>query len=345
MTTEAITTTSLTASALAEIIDQAAPHQHRREEVTVLNATFLDSDGTHLHAVASDRFTIAVARARLASGEMWTALLSAANASALHGWAHAHNYRDAIHLTSAPGQLTARSNHGSIALPTVNGEFPAWRRLFRQHLDHPVEPVEMTRLTTEYLLRWEKAGRRIHFAQTGAERPLIVFGEDFLGLQMPLRWTDGTTRDTLTASWASSLGTPVDGPTELPLPDPLKAIPEMTENLLRQVLISSEDLFEAESLDTVAMRAHARCAVQAWTAHRLLQALQVADPQLAECVLRNVTDELECGDFAATAHEDAKKLGHDPAQWVADYKVARARRAEQEKADKAAAEQQTAQES
>lgn len=340
MTTVAITTTSLPATQLAEILDETIPHMYERENMPILSAIHLDSDGTHLHAVGTDRYTMAIARRPLYSGEPWTATVGAAHITYLQSWADAHGRKDTAHLAASPGELTVTSNQGRITLPTITGNFPAWRPLFRQHLDHPVEPMELSGLDTQYLRRWEKAGRRLRFAQAGAEKPLIVFGDNFLGMQMGMRWTDGTTRDTLTAAWAPSLGIDTgDEPAELPLPDPTNAIPEMTRDLLHRVTLASQELYEAcGPSDPAAMAAHALSGANAWISYRLLQALRVADPQLAESVIENLHDELDAGDFAETAYDDAEKTGHDPEQWVEDFKAARKRRAGQ--AAKDAAEQQ-----
>lgn len=330
MTTTAITTTSLRARALAEILDQVIPHMYQQEKIPLLDGVHFDSDGTNLHAIATDRYTMAAARARLRSGTIWTATVSGMHVTYLQSWATAHGYDDTVHIASSPGELTFSSNQGRVTIPTFPGEFPAWRSLFRHHLDQPVQPMELAGLDTRYLLRWDKAGRRLRFSQASPELPLIVFGEDFLGMQMPLRWADdGSNRETLTAAWAASIGTASTSPADLPLPDPTNAIPEFTRDLLHRVTLASAELYEAcGPSDPSAMAAHAISGSNAWISYRLIQALQVVDQRLAERVLADLHEELEAGDFAEIAYEDAESLGHDPEKWLEDFKTARARRAE-----------------
>lgn len=333
MTTEAITTTSIPAHRLAEALAQVAPHLSTREHEIGIAAVHFDSDGTFLHMVATDRYTIAVARRQLHSGTAWTATVGGMHVTYLQSWAEAHNYRDTVQLTAAPGQLTVTSNQGRIVLPALDSKFPfpAWRPLFRKYLTEPTEPVDVSGLDAQYLRRWEAAGRHLEVSQPGPNKPLLIAGEDFLGMQMPLRLTHGqrATRAELAARWAPTLGTAADTAAELPLPDPKDTTPETTEGLLRQVLISSQELYEACSGDdSAAMGAHARSGAHAWMAYRLLQVLQVIDPRTTRIALGDLLGELDGGEFAETAYDAAEKLGHDPDQWIADYKAACARRAQ-----------------
>jgi hypothetical protein len=331
MTTEAITTTSLTATQLAEALAQVMPHMAAPGSITpVLESVRFDSDGTFLHVVATDRYTMAVARRRLRTGEEWTATVGAMHVAYLQSWAEAHSYRDAVELTASPGQLIAASNVGRIVLPTLDGPHAPWQALFNRYLTEDAERVDISALDSQFLGRWEKAGRHLEITQSGPERPLVLACEDFIGAQMPVRLTrgDSPTRAALASDWAGSLGFANEPDIDLPLPADGDLAPNATETLLRAVLISTQGLFDSPSEDHTALAAHARSGSNAWMAYRLLQVLRAVDPRTAELTLAELWEELDAGDFSETAFEDAEKLGHDPQAWVDKYVAARAERAE-----------------
>ncbi|RPE34964.1 hypothetical protein [Kitasatospora cineracea] len=327
MSTETITTTTIPATRLADMLDQAAPHSYQWDDRPELTGIHLDSDSTYLHAVASDRYTLAVARGRLYSGTAWTATISGPHVQLLKAWVAAQNDLGIV-LTADPGQLSLSSNSGSVTLPTVTDrEFPNWRALFNKHLQQDQQPVDVSSLNTHYLDRWQQAGQQIHLTQAAPDAPIIVHSDGLIGMQMPTRpWRNEpapNSRD-LAAEWASSFGLFTDPLTEFPLPDTTNTISDMTRDLLRQVVASSSDLYEAVGgIDHAATAAHALSGCNAWMAYRLLQALQSAAPGLAEKALRDVADELEGGEFSQTAFEDAAELGHDPNQWQADHEARR----------------------
>ncbi|NUP53404.1 MAG: hypothetical protein HOW97_39695 [Catenulispora sp.] len=333
MTTVAITTTSLPAHQLAEALDQVMPHMAKPQSSTpILSSVHFDNDGTYLHAVTTDRYTLAVARRRLRScDDEWTATVGAMHVTYLQSWAEAHSHRDTIELAVTPGQMTAVSNMGRIVLPTMGGAHAPWRALFNKHLEPAAETVDISGLDTQYLNRWAKAGRHLQITQASAEAPFVVAGPDFLGMQMPIRQVHGEapSRAALTTEWAGSLGFAVEPGVDLPLSAENDNGPTMTEDLLKQVLISSQELYDViGGTDYAAMGAHSRAGSHAWIAHRLLQVLRVIDPRTTELALADIADELDGGDFAETAFDEAEQLGHDPQAWIDTYIEGRRKRAE-----------------
>jgi hypothetical protein len=334
MSTVAITTTNLPAHQLAEAISQVMPHMAKPDCSTpILSSVHFDNDGTYLHAVATDRYTLAAARRRLRScEEEWTATVGAMHVTYLQSWAEAHSYRDTIELAITPGQMTAVSNMGRIVLPTMEGMHAPWRALFNKHLERAAEIVDISGLDTQYLHRWAEAGRHLQIAQATPEAPYILSGLDFIGMQMPIRQIRGEapSRAALATDWAGSLGFANDPDMDLPLPAVGDAGPTMTEELLKQVLISAHDLYDVVGgEDRAATAAHARAGAHAWIAHRLLQVLRVVDPRTTELALADITNELDAGDFSEIAFDDAEKLGHQPQEWIDSYIAKRQKRAEQ----------------
>lgn len=330
MTTEAITTTTLPAHHLAAMLDQVRPHAHDRDDLPAIAGVHLDSDGTHLHAVATDRFTIAAARRRLHTGTTWAATIGTPHVDYLTGFAEAHNHRDTVTLDVTPGQLTVSSNQGRVVMPTVEGEFPNWRALFNKHLAQAAEPIDIAGLNTRQIRRWENAGWRVQTFQNGPTKPLFIIGDDLLGMQTAVRHDSGPNREALLADWAGSLGDTTTPAAELPIPEPNSAIDQMAEKLLYRVAVSTADTMDLpHPTDPHLLATHAMASVNAWVGFRLLRALQDIDPQRAEQITAELTGELDAGDFAETAWEYATEAGHDPEKWVDEHQARRKARAEQ----------------
>ncbi|WP_195911426.1 beta clamp domain-containing protein [Streptomyces kaniharaensis] len=321
--------TTIAAHQLAEALTQVMPHMaHPTSSTPTLAGVHFANDGAHLHTVATDRHTLAVARRRLHDCEdEWNTTVGAVHIAYLHAWAEAHpTHSDTVDLDLQAGQLTATSTAGRIAVPTMDGVHAPWRALLAKHLDHPCEPVDVSMLDTQYLARWAQAGRHLQITQASPEAPYILAGPDFIGLQMPVRpiLQEAPTRAGLAADWATSIGGATGTDVDLPLPADGDAAPAMTEDLLKQVLISAQDLYDVVGgEDRAAIAAHARAGAHAWTAHRLLQVLRVIDPRTTELALADINGELEAGDFPELAFDDAETLGHQPQAWVDSYLAAR----------------------
>ncbi|MET8624697.1 hypothetical protein ABZW30_13225 [Kitasatospora sp. NPDC004669] len=328
-------TTTVAAHQLAEALSQVMPHMASPAGSTpILAGVHVANDGTHLHAVATDRHTLAVARRRLRDCEdEWTVTVGAVHIAYLHAWAESHpTHRDTVDLAVEPGQLTASSTAGRIAVPTMDGVHAPWQALLGKHLDRPAETVDIAGLDTQYLARWAKAGRHLQISQAAPEAPFVLAGLDFIGLQMPVRQIrqEAPSRAALAADWATSIANGAPANVDLPLPADGDAAPAMTENLLKQVLISTQELYDVVGgEDRAAIAAHTRAGAHAWTAHRLLQVLRVIDPRTTELALADINGELEAGDFPELAFDDAETLGHQPQAWIDSYTTARDKRAAQ----------------
>lgn len=332
--TETATKATITAAAFREILTRVEPHMNREDFHPGIAGIRLEGTGRHLIAVATDRYTMAVARTPLRSDDgPWRATIPGTRVKSLSQWLKAQGRTANVHIRPSGDTISFTSPDGELAMSVEVSGFPKWRPMLAKMLAEDPQPVPLSAFTTEYLGRWAGAGHILSVSQAGSGRPLILFGDDFLGLQMPASLRDGSDRAKAVGEWAVELGPAGDGPAELPQPDPSGAIPAMAERLLRQVVISSEDLFEAPMDDHVAADAHARASVQAWTAYRLLQALEKVDPRRAEKAIAAINWQLEAGDFAELAHVHAEAAGHDPAAWAFQHRAARAKRAQQDAKD------------
>ncbi|MGQ7754868.1 hypothetical protein ACUN29_41705 (plasmid) [Streptomyces sp. WC2508] len=300
----------------------------------------LDADTEYLYAVATDRFTIAAARYRhhepdsenTAPAVPFARTIPATALPALREWLRTMPGHDPVTVTPADGRLRFTAPTGELAITIdPDAEFADWRGLLRGVTEQtpttgePVFPALGTRLQA----RWKSADGVVRVRATGDHQPVLVVGEEFLGAQMPTRTRrDGFSTDTDTlatlddvrTAWQDSLSTgPAITPqTALPTPpqardEASKAISEVVEDLLKQVLHSTQHLTAADTSEAIA--AHATAGVTAWTAYRYLDALHTADPHFAATVVAETAGQLDDGAISEWAWDAARAAGHDPQQW------------------------------
>lgn len=338
--------TRITAQDLARILDQVIEHRAHSDYLPFLNAVHLDADSTHLHAVATDRFTFAVARAKAQPAtdkhtvESWNRTVPAKAVKALRKLIKAEDSLTAL-VTITPDDdadgiaITFATDANSLTVQTTQGSFPAWRKLIagtlaKQPTDHVVG------LDSGYTARWEHAERNLRTWHTGPSSPVVFAGDDFIGLQMPTHPHEGKyDHDSVATAWATSLGNaePVDPADIL---NAIEANPQhrdFVEDLLRRVTVSVEDMTHAVSTEDPRWYDLLNANIYAWIGYRLLRALNGASPALTQKTLRDIDEELEGGEFAEWAWQYAEEAGYDPQKWVDDHIQ---RRAEQQAKQKAA---------
>jgi hypothetical protein len=123
------------------------------------------------------------------------------------------------------------------------------------------------------------------------------------------------------------------------LPEP-GAVAELAEQMLRQTLRSTTEMFGAD-FDTEqgrgAFNAWVHSGIYAWSSFRLLEALKKADPDLAEETVRDLNEQLESGEIGEWAWDAAEEAGHNPQQWHDDYEAHKKQLAEKQAAADSAA--------
>lgn len=322
---------TLNAHNLSRLIDAVKPHIDVDSYHPILDGVLFESDGTHLHAIATDRYTVGVARAKQPiEGPSWRRLLAGPHVNALRTWLDTSDGQEIVTLTLDDAGVTFTSLAGTLRTPTTDGgQFPDWRKLLRDHANSAAE-APLTVLSTDFLQRWNAADRYVQVWQASPTKPFVVAAEDFLGMQMPMAKASypDTPIETLSA-WAGSLGIATDSEPTTPAEDVLNGhtslgrTDDLAESLLKQVLHSSADLDQAIVGDPRAAAAHALAGIHAWTAYRLLDILRKADPLLAATTVKNLDEELEHGEFSEHAWDEAQAAGHDPQKWAEDYEAAR----------------------
>jgi hypothetical protein len=327
--------TSLTAYQLTELLRRVDPHIGRNSGSGAIEGVHLDYDGCHLHAVATDRYTLAVARERaVGTAPAWKLTISAAewtdNVTALRAWAEAHPGGASIHLTAGTENLTATSSRGKLELQASTGYFPEWRDLIRTALHQQPTESPWSGFQSRLLARWQDAGDRITTWQAACDKPLVVYSTNFFGLQMPMRISDDESPADRWESWQSSLGE--TGPNveqeetlhhweAAALEEQEHLVDTYVEDLLKQTLRSTTDIFQLATGDTGALAAYALAGTQSWLAYRLLKALEKAAPDLLRKTLDDVTQQGESGEIGEFAWDAAEKAGFDPAAWHDEYEA------------------------
>jgi hypothetical protein len=331
--------TTINAHKLQRLIKQTRPHISPDHTLPPINGIRFECDGIHIHALATDRFTFAVARAKVREeSDTWTATISEQTLGWLVPWLENHEGNTILDLLPGADGLTITDDDGKLTVPATDHTFPKWQGLFRDALTDAATSGEMVSVDTKMLARWEKADTHLRTWQTGPEKPILFVGDDFIGLQMPARYSgDGKDRDSVLGAWSGTLGQSSE-PAEITAPPAPGAVAEMAETMLRQTLRSTAEMFGAD-MDTEkgrgAFNAWVHSGIYAWSAYRILQALKKADPDLAETTVRDLDAQLESGEIGEWAWDEAEQAGHNPQKWHDDYEAHLKRLAEKAAAEPA----------
>lgn len=317
--------TTINAHKLQRLIKQTRPHISPDDTLPPINGIRFECDGVHIHALATDRYTFAVARAKVREEtDTWSLTVSEQTLNWLTPWLENHEGDTILDLSAGEDGLTITDDEGKLTVPVKDDTFPKWQGLFRDALTDAATSGDMVSVDTKMLARWEKADTHLRTWQTGPEKPLLFVGDDFIGLQMPCRYSgDGKDRLTVLDHWSRTLRKG-GKPEQITAPPAPGAVAEMAEEMLRQTLRSTSEMFGAD-MDTEkgrgAFNAWVHSGIYAWSAYRLLEALKKADPDLAETTVRDLSEQLESGEIGEWAWDEAEQAGHDPQKWHDDYEA------------------------
>lgn len=328
--------TTINAHKLQRLIRQTRPHISPDDTLPPINGVRLECDGIHIHALATDRYTFAAARAKVREEtDTWTATIGEEDLGWFTAWLETHKGDTILNLTATDDGLTVTDDNGKLVVPAKDHSFPKWQNLFRDAMKDASTSGDMVSVDTKMLARWKDADSHLRVWQTEPEKPLLLVGEDFLGLQMPCRYSgDGKDRTAVLSDWSGSLGKGGEPAEMVALPEP-GAVAEMAEAMLQQTLRSTSEMFGADmnnETGRAAFNAWVHSGIYAWSSYRLLQALKKADPDLAETTVRDLDEQLESGEIGEWAWDEAKVIGHDPKVWQDEYNDHLKRRAEDQRA-------------
>jgi hypothetical protein len=329
--------TTINAHKLQRMISQTLPHVSPDDTVPPINGIRFECDGVHIHALASDRYTFAVARTKVREEtDTWSLTISEADLKWFTAWLGTHEGDTILNLVAQDTGLAVTDDRGTVLVPAKDHVFPKWQHLFRDALQDASTSGDLVSLDTTMLARWKHADTHLRIWQTTPEKPLLLVGDDFLGLQMPARYI-GDSKDRLTVldHWSRSLRKG-GKPEPITVPPAPGAVAEKAEELLRQTLRSTAEMFGAD-YDTEkgrgAFNAWVHSGIYAWSAYRLLEALKKADPDLAEATVRDLNEQLESGEIGEWAWDSAEQAGHDPQKWHDDFEAHKQKLAEKQAAE------------
>jgi hypothetical protein len=331
--------TTINAHQLGRLIDKTVDHMGS-EYVETLHGIRLDVDAQYLYAVASDRYTIAVARYQLNADEQqqepWARTIPATYLRSIREWLQQIEGAGLVTISAVDDRLTFKSPHSELTISVSPGiEFPDWRGILRLQVEQAVDGSEtFPALNPGFLARFN-SGDTVRLRITGDDKPVLFFAEDFLGAQMPTKHAglspvgkedfNGAHQAWLWTLAAGAKDASLDGAAfeeERPRYEVTTDIRETGETLLRAVLRSTTDVSNTD-YDTNPDLWHAQIniGVANWVAFRYLTALYAADPRAAQAAVSETAGELEGGELGEYAWDAAEKAGFDPQKWHDDYEA------------------------
>lgn len=338
---------TINAHQLGRLIDKTANHMGS-ERVDVLHGIRFDVDARYLHAFASDRYTLAVARYGLnhndTDQEPFAALLPAENVETVREWLRAMKGAEWITLELSDGRLVFKGDKTEVnVLVNTSLELPDWRGILRRLTENGIDGEPFPCLKSDYLARFA-TGDILRVRHTADNKAALLFGEDFIGAIMPARYAGLAPAEhesfaTAFNAWHWTLaagGTDVDM-ADLPKPEPTRYeatrdVEETAAGLLRGVLGSTSDSFNSDCFDDDrdAWFAHIRAGVSDWRAYRYLDALAKADPRAAQAVVDETAEDLDSGELGEWAWDLAEESGFNPKKWQDDHEARLAKQVAEE---------------
>lgn len=324
---------TINAHQLKLLLDQTADHMGH-EGIEQLHGIRLDVDSQYLYAVATDRYTLAAARYRLNHGdqnqEPWARLIPGDIVPALRQWIDTMKGAEYITISTAKDRLVFDGPLADLTVATNTAlEYPDWRGLLRTIAAQTIDGEPFPALNTDFLPRWAAIRQSLRTRVTADQKAVLFFGRDFIGAQMPSRGgglgpSEDQTFENAHSLWSWTLAagaTDVDM-ASLPQPQPChwevtRDVQETAANLLRGVLDSTSNAFNADSFDGDhdAWYAHIRAGVADWAAYRYLDALHQVDPRAALAVVADTAEQLDSGELGEWAWDMAEQAGHNPQKW------------------------------
>ncbi|WP_037605065.1 hypothetical protein [Streptacidiphilus rugosus] len=216
-------TSTVTITGFAQLIARTWPHAYRDDTLPSINGVRVESDGRRLYAVASDRFTIAIARHDLdadSATEPWNAFLTASDLRAVKAITPPRHHAKLTTLTWNPGRhvLAVTVGEHTLTLPDrteQDAKFPKWRPIARDALAATPAMTDDLAVSAHHLAKFTKdPAVRDHTPLTvwgdDPHKPIVIAqGTDFLGLLMPIRrnpdgdWFSG--HQAIRAAWTDTL--------------------------------------------------------------------------------------------------------------------------------------------
>ncbi|KOT94524.1 hypothetical protein ADK70_12705 [Streptomyces rimosus subsp. pseudoverticillatus] len=174
---------------LSRLVAQTKPHMGGRYEAETVQSITLDHDGTHLYAMATNRYTLAVSRTRILDGndEPWSALVYRTQVQELAAAIRLLDTKP-VSLERADTQLILSGQSGSrIAIDLIIESKPLdWRKVLLPALAEKATAAQMA-MSPKFFGAWRNLPDPVSMWSTGQGKPTLIVAADFLGAQMPVR--------------------------------------------------------------------------------------------------------------------------------------------------------------
>jgi hypothetical protein len=334
-------TATINAHQLGQLIDKTIDHA-ADNHIEQLHGIRLDVDARYLYAVASDRYTMAVARYELDSddrdGQPWARTIPGNQLKALREWVSTMKGAELVTISTSEDRVLFDGRRSTFSvMVNTSLEFPDWRGILRNLTEQTADGDPFPAYHSRFLGRFASTENIVRIRVTADHQAALLYGEDFIGAIMPVRITGIGLKsfDDARDQWLRTLaaGSKDVDMASLPKPDysssfeaPKDVHAELAA-LLEEVLRSGSDLRETDySTDQDLWNAHIRIGVANWVAYRYLDALHHVDPRVARQVVADTAEQLDSGEIGEWAWDAAEEAGHDPKKWDEDYAKARAER-------------------
>ncbi|MET8081847.1 hypothetical protein [Streptomyces sp. NPDC005303] len=329
---------TINAHQLGLLLDKTSAHMRDIDDEP-LHGIRLDVDARYLYAVATDAYTLAVARYGLNRGdadqEPFAVTLPGEQVNTVREWVRAMKGAAWVTVSLAKDRLVFEGPRTDLNIAvTLGEEYPDWRSLLRRIASQTVEEVPFPALNSDFLQRWASTEQSLRTRITADRKAVLFFGENFIGAQMPSTGGSiGPAKDqTFNAAhdqwlWTLAAGSADVDMAALPKPEPsryeaTRDISETAANLLRGVLDSTSNAFNCDfDGDRDAWFAHIRSGVSDWMAYRFLDALHQVDPRAAQQVVNDTAEQLDSGELGEWAWDMAEESGFNPQKWNDDHEA------------------------
>lgn len=203
--------TMIAARQFRTMLAQVTPHASKDDTLPLITSIHLECGRGELFAIATDRYTMGIARATVDSRDTWTGRIDRTDLKTVTAWLR--TTPDTIEITgSREGDtLTLTLSHDGSTLRLAcqyAGDLPKWRDLAKGAVAAKPAAVDLNSFSTAFLARWKAAGVVLHTWQGGPGKPLLFTDAEatFLGIQMPVRTDERqVSRDSLAEKWARHL--------------------------------------------------------------------------------------------------------------------------------------------
>lgn len=180
---------------LSRLVAQTRPHVGNLVDAEAVQCITFDHDGRHLYAMATNRYTIAVARTQITGGdgdEPWHAIV---HRTQLPELAAAVKLLDAdtVNLERTSDQLILSGKRGhrvAVDFSPFTQKPLDWRKLLLPALEKPAADVQMA-MDPKFFGAWKNLPKPVQMWSTGEGRMSLIVAADFLGGQMPIRREGG----------------------------------------------------------------------------------------------------------------------------------------------------------